>query len=80
LLTSVLHTMTRLIKIALRITIIIFILIGVGNYNVNNTILVFASRSQPHDKGVEQKELVDIKDNVRPTIKIIDPLPQSTIP
>jgi hypothetical protein len=78
-LTSVLHTKTRLIKIAIRITIII-IIIGVGNYNINNTILVFASRSQPHDKVVEQKELVDIKDNVRPKIKIIDPSPQSTIP
>ena len=54
LLTSVLHTKTGPIKIVVRITIIIFIIIGVGSYNVNNTILAFASRS--HSKIREEKK------------------------
>jgi N,N-dimethylformamidase beta subunit-like protein/Big-like domain-containing protein len=68
----------RLMKVAIIATIIIFIIIGVGSYNINNTILVFASRSPSDDKEKEEK-LVDMEDNVRPMIKIIDPSPQSTI-
>jgi hypothetical protein len=63
------------VLIAITITITITLMISIGN----DTILAFASRSQSHYRGEETK-LIGMVDNVRPSIKITNPSPQSTFP
>jgi hypothetical protein len=63
------------VLIAITITITITLMISIGN----DTILAFASRSQSRYRGEETK-LIGMVDNVRPSIKITNPSPQSTFP
>jgi hypothetical protein len=68
----------------LHISLVVFVLIAITITTLtipigNDTILAFASRSQSNNSG-EEKEPIDIEDNMRPSIKITNPSPQSTIP
>jgi Big-like domain-containing protein len=67
------------VLIAITITITITLMISIGNYSRNDMILAFASRSQSHYREEETK-LIGMVDNVRPSIKITNPSPQSTFP
>jgi hypothetical protein len=64
-----------LVLIAIAITTLA---IPIGKNSSNDTILAFASRSQSNNIG-EKKEPIDTEDNIRPSIEITNPSPQSTI-